>query len=128
MLRSPLANLDTTPATPGLIGVVAVLFGSTAFDAFRDSDPVADVHPGQRRTSTYLAEQPRPARLLPRRRRRSSGSPASATGVGLDQSRRQLPNLFAHSLIPIVTGYIVAHYLSFFVAIGTQTLARRATR
>jgi len=37
VLRSPLANLDTTPATPGLVGVISVLFGSTAFDAFRDS-------------------------------------------------------------------------------------------
>ena len=68
VLRSPLANLDTTPATPGLIGVVAVLFGSTAFDAFRDSTAVADVHPGHRDVDVP-AEQPRPARLLPRRRR-----------------------------------------------------------
>ena len=37
VIRSPLANLDSTPATPGLVGVVSVLFGSTAFDAFRDS-------------------------------------------------------------------------------------------
>ena len=33
-------------------------------------------------------------------------------------------NLFAHSLVPIVVGYIVAHYLSYGVEVGQQTLAR----
>ena len=37
VIRSPLANLDTTAPTPGLVAVVSVLFGSTAFDAFRES-------------------------------------------------------------------------------------------
>ena len=39
MVRSPLANLDTVVVRPGLVGVVAVLFGSTAFDSFKDSTP-----------------------------------------------------------------------------------------
>lgn len=37
VLRSPLNNLDGTPATPGLTAVVAVLLGSTAFDSFSNS-------------------------------------------------------------------------------------------
>ncbi len=37
MVRSPLANLATTPVRPGLVAVAAVLFGSTAFDSFKDS-------------------------------------------------------------------------------------------
>ena len=37
VVRSPLANLDTTPVRPGLVAVTAVLFGSTAFDSFKDS-------------------------------------------------------------------------------------------
>ena len=37
LVRSPLANLDTVPVAPGLVGVTAVLFGSTAFDSFKDS-------------------------------------------------------------------------------------------
>ena len=37
---------------------------------------------------------------------------ARATG-GVDaQRRRELPGLMAHSLIPIVIGYIFAHYLT----------------
>ena len=37
VLRSPLGNLDGVRVEPGLVGVVAVLFGSTAFDSFKDS-------------------------------------------------------------------------------------------
>ena len=39
VLRSPLANLDTVVPRPGLVMVVGVLFGSTAFDSFRESTP-----------------------------------------------------------------------------------------
>ena len=44
------------------------------------------------------------------------------TGVGPEQSRRALPDLFAHSVVPIIVGYIVAHYLSYLVEVGQQTL------
>jgi hypothetical protein len=122
VLRSPLANLDATPATPGLIGVIAVLFGSTAFDAFRDSTRWLTFIQGND-VSTYLQNE---VGLL--------GFCLAvglifwlacvATGVGPDQPRRQLPNKLAFSVIPIVIGYIVAHYLSFMVEIGTQTLVQ----
>ena len=36
--------------------------------------------------------------------------------------RSHLPRLYAHSLIPIVVGYMVAHYLSYFVEVGQQTV------
>ena len=45
-----------------------------------------------------------------------------ATGVSSDIPRRALPNLFAHSVVPIIVGYIVAHYLTYFVEYGQQTL------
>ena len=120
VVRSPLANLDTTPASPGLLAVVSVLFGSTAFDAFRESS----------RWLTFIQD--------------NGWSTYSqnnlgllgfclvigvifwvaciATGVGPGQQRRALPDLYAHSVVPIIVGYIVAHYLSYFVEIGTQTL------
>jgi hypothetical protein len=120
VLRSPLANLDTTPATPGLVGVVSVLFGSTAFDAFRDSTRWLTFIQGTG-YSTYLQNN---LGLL--------GFCLAvglifwlaciATGVGPEQPRNQLPDVFAFSVIPIVLGYIVAHYLSYVVEIGTQTL------
>ncbi len=47
---------------------------------------------------------------------------ARATG-GLDRAqRRTLPGQLAHSLIPIVVGYIFAHYLSYLVERGQQAV------
>jgi hypothetical protein len=120
VIRSPLANIDSTPATPGLVGVVSVLFGSTAFDAFRDSTRWLTFiqNTGY---STYLENN---LGLL--------GFCLAvalifwlaciATGVGPDQPRRELPDLLACSVIPIIVGYIAAHYLSYLVEIGTSTL------
>jgi hypothetical protein len=120
VVRSPLANLDTTPATPGLIGVIAVLFGSTAFDAFRDSTRWLTFIQGTG-YSTYLQNElgllgfcVAVGAIL--------AIACIATGIEPGRPRTQLPNEFAFSVIPIVAGYIVAHYLSFFVEIGTQTL------
>jgi hypothetical protein len=120
VIRSPLANLDTTPALPGLVAVVAVLFGSTAFDAFRESTRWLTFIQGND-ASTYLQNN---LGLL--------GFclgvgliltvACVATGVGPDIRRRELPSQLSHSVVPIIVGYIVAHYLSYFVEIGTQTL------
>ncbi len=122
VLRSPLANLDATPATPGLIGVIAVLFGSTAFDAFRDSTRWLTFIQGHD-VSTYLQNELGLLAFC-----LAVGLifwlACSATGVGPDQPRTQLPNKLAFSVVPIVIGYIVAHYLSFLVEIGTQTLVQ----
>ena len=121
VVRSPLANLDTVPVRPGLVAVVAVLFGSTAFDSFKDSTRwVKFVQDAS--VPAVPAQQPRAAGLLRRRRadlRRSAAcSPASATTCGA----RDLPNLFAHSVVPIIVGYIVAHYLTYLVEVGQHTL------
>jgi hypothetical protein len=120
VVRSPLANLDSTPATPGLIGVISVLFGSTAFDAFRESPRWVTFIQGTG-WSTYLQNN---LGLL--------GFCLAvglifwlaciATGVGPEQPRSRLPDQLAFSVIPIVVGYVVAHYLSYLVEIGTQTL------
>jgi hypothetical protein len=120
VIRSPLANLDTTEATPGLVAVVSVLFGSTAFDAFRDST----------RWLTFI--QSTGASTYVQNNLGLLGFCVGvglvfwlaciATGVGSGQSRRELPDQLAVSMVPIIVGYIVAHYLSYFVEIGTQTL------
>jgi hypothetical protein len=120
VIRSPLANLDTTPALPGLVAVVAVLFGSTAFDAFRESTRWLTFIQGND-ASTYLQNN---LGLL--------GFclgvgliltvACVATGVGPDIRRRELPSQLSHSVVPIIVGYIVAHYLSYVGEIGTQPL------
>lgn len=119
VMRSPLRNLDGVPAVQGLVAVVAVLIGSTAFDSFQDS--VAWVRFSQRlsvdavllNTAALLVFC-----LL------VGGLFALATMAARPAAteRRDLPAAFAHSLVPIVVGYVVAHYLSYLVEVGQQTL------
>jgi len=47
---------------------------------------------------------------------------ARATGGVDHEQRRALPGQMAHSLIPIVVGYVLAHYLSFLVERGQQAV------
>jgi hypothetical protein len=122
VIRSPLGNLDGVRAEPGLVGVVAVMFGSTAFDSFKDSNEWLRLTQQVDVSTTWLNF----FALL--------GFCAvvgvtfavatMATGVEPGVARRTLPNRFAHSVVPIVVGYIVAHYLSYFVEVGQQTLVQ----
>lgn len=120
VLRSPLANLDTVSVRPGLVAVVGVLFGSTAFDSFRESQ-----------TWLQYVQSIATERIWPDTAALFAFSAGTvlllvlatmATGVDAETPRRQLPNLFAHSVIPIIVGYMVAHYLSYFVHQGQRTL------
>jgi hypothetical protein len=122
VVRSPLANLDTTRVAPGLVAVVGVLLGSTAYDSFRES--LAWIR--------FLQAAELPAVLL-----NSAALVAFcagvvliltvgsvATGVDAGTPRSALPGLFAHTVVPIIVGYFVAHYLNYFVDIGWQTLSQ----
>jgi hypothetical protein len=44
------------------------------------------------------------------------------TGIHEGHTRWSLPGSFAHSLVPIVVGYIFAHYLSYLVEQGQVTM------
>jgi len=120
VVRSPLANLDTVPPLPGLVAVVGVLFGSTAYDSFRDS--LLWIRFTQESpASTFLLNNLAllafcvgVAVIL------AIGS--AATGVDPGTRRRELPALFAHSMVPIIVGYIIAHYVNYLVEVGWDTL------
>ena len=120
VVRSPLANLDATPVRPGLLAVVAVLFGSTAFDSFKDSATWVKFVQGED-TSGYLLNNLALLSFCV-----GVGLIFAAgtmlTGLGEHLHRRELPNLFAHSVVPIVIGYVVAHYLSYLIEVGQLTL------
>jgi hypothetical protein len=50
---------------------------------------------------------------------------ASMVTAGLgDVSRRAMPQRLAHSIVPIVVGYVGAHYLRFFVSNGLQLVGK----
>ncbi len=122
VLRSPLGNLDGVVVLPGLVGVVSVLFGSTAFDSFKDSNQWLRFTQSSSLSSTWLDLM---ALLVFCAVVGVSFAAATmATGVHQGVARRTLPHRFAHSVVPIVVGYVVAHYLSYFVEVGQQTVAR----
>lgn len=117
---SPLAHLSSVPAVPGLIGVMGVLFGSTGFDSFGESPPFVKFVQGTDIDGYLIKNVTLVAFCLLAMAIFSVG--CMLTGVGPEADRRDLPDLFAFSIIPIVVGYVVAHYLSYFVEIGSRTL------
>lgn len=119
VIRSPLANLARVDVRPGLVGVVAVLFGSTAFDSFHSSERWVGYiqttdFPGLSRNGALLGFCVLAGVLF--------SVAARLTSAGPDVPKKELPDRLAHSMMPIVVGYFVAHYLSFFVINGQQTL------
>lgn len=122
VLRSPMANLRRVPVETGLVAVVAVLLGSTAYDSFREA-PVW-------RRFVQADELPLPATPL-----NTLVLLAFCVAVGAvfwlataaerpvpPWRRAQVPGELAHSVVPIVLGYMVAHYASLLVEYGQQTL------
>ena len=121
VLRSPLANVNRAQVDAGLTAVVGVLLGSTAYDGFRESPHFVK----------FVQDSSIDGRLL-----RNLGLlafclaaigiftlGATLTGVGPTIRRRDLPNLLAPSVIPIIFGYFVAHYLTLLVESGQRYLA-----
>ncbi|KXW76351.1 Uncharacterised protein [Mycolicibacterium phlei] len=120
---NPFDHLPSLPVRPGTVAVLAVLLGSTAFDSF-------SAMPGWRRFVYDTADSAPAAVLL------NTAGLLAFTGIvaatfclaamatgGVDRTRRRaLPGLMAHSLVPIVLGYVFAHYLTYLVERGQQTL------
>ena len=120
--RSPLANLATTPVRPGTVAMVAVLFGSTAFDSYKDKPSwlnfAADLGPDVQLVNTVALLAFCAAIGLTFTIATRSTSVDPETGP----EHRALPALLAHSVVPIIVGYMTAHYLSFFVEQGQSTI------
>ncbi len=120
VVRSPFNGLDSLPATPGLAAVVLVLLGSTAYDSLS----------GAPQWIRFVQEQTAPAWVFGTLALLASVVILSVAYVfavraggwigerGLDR----LPARFAHSLLPIALGYVVAHYFSLAVEQGQRTL------
>jgi len=128
-IGNPFDHLLSLPIRPGVVAVLAVLLGSTAFDSFSSSvtwrgfaDRLAravhvapvSVSSSALRTIGLLVFVAVVATTF--------SLAARATGGVNREQRRALPGELAHSLIPIVVGYIFAHYLSYLVERGQQTV------
>lgn len=119
VVRSPLANLARTPALPGLVAVVAVLFGSTAFDSAKDMLRWVRFLEANRDHEVLINSLALLAFCLVV----GLSFSIAAMSAQVDSTpRRELPGRLAHSVIPIIVGYMFAHYLSYFVEQGQATV------
>jgi hypothetical protein len=128
VIGNPFDHLPSLPVRPGVVVLLAVLLGSTAFDSFSSS-------PTWRGFADQITRDVGMSPTLSSSVLRTIGLiifisvvavtfslAARATG-GVDRDqRRALPGQMAHSLIPIVVGYIFAHYLSYLVERGQQAV------
>ncbi|QFZ17933.1 hypothetical protein [Saccharothrix syringae] len=99
---NPFRRLVATPVRPGLVAVVAVLLGSTAFDGLGSA-------PSWERLGV-----PDALGLL--------GAVLLVAGTYL-LACRAFGGRLAHSLVPIVAGYVVAHYYSLLAVEGQRAVA-----
>jgi hypothetical protein len=129
VIGNPFDHLLSLPIRPGVVAVLAVLLGSTAFDSFSSSVTWRNFAD---RLAKAVGDLPVTVSLSALRTigllifiavvATTFSLAARATG-GIDrEQRRALPGQMAHSLIPIVVGYIFAHYLSYLVERGQQAV------
>jgi hypothetical protein len=128
-IGNPFDHLLSLPIRPGVVTMLAVLLGSTAFDSFSSSVTWRNFADGLAKVIHVVPVSVSLSAL------RTIGLlvfvavvavtfslAARATG-GIDrEQRRALPGQMAHSLIPIVVGYIFAHYLSYLVERGQRAV------
>jgi len=119
IVRSPLANLDSVEVRPGLVIVLGVLFGSTAYDSFRESTHWVKFVQRSDISGTTLANLGLLAFCV-------GAIVVFSVGCMLTPvekvARRELPDQFAHSIVPIIVGYFIAHYFRYGFEVGQQTL------
>ncbi|HEV7361430.1 MAG TPA: hypothetical protein VGN92_10075 [Mycobacterium sp.] len=129
VVGNPFDHLPSLPVRPGVVAMLAVLLGSTAFDSYSSSPTWRNFADRLSRLAhgvpvTLSSSVLRTVGLLAFISvvALTFSIAARATG-GLDrEQRRALPGQLAHSLIPIVVGYIFAHYLSYLVERGQQAV------
>jgi len=122
VVGNPFDHLPSLPVRPGIVIVLAVLLGSTAFDSYSASPTWRNF--ADRMSATVPSSALRTVGLLLFISvvALTFSLAARATGGVERDQRRALPGQLAHSLIPIVVGYIFAHYLSYLIERGQQAV------
>ena len=122
VLRNPLTGVAGTPSGPGLFAVVGVLLGSTAYDSMSNAPWwVSRVQTGglpPRWTETLGLFAVVALVTL------AFSAAAALSGRGSGLRPLALGREYAHTIVPIVMGYVVAHYWSLLVLIGQTTVIR----
>lgn len=121
VVRSPLAGLDALAPAPGLAATVAVMLGTTAYDGASSSLTwfafvQSSRSPALVQTLGLLAVVAIVGLLF--------AAAAALAGRVAGADPRQMPRAFAHSVVPIALGYVVAHYWSLLVLEGQNAVLR----
>jgi hypothetical protein len=111
--HNPLRSLARIRTDRGLVAVVATLLGLTAFDSFTDLRWWTSQHFGSVVTTLGLVFFCATAAGL---------FSVAAMATGGVQRRWKLPATYAHSLVPIAVGYVLAHYLTALIGQGPAIL------
>jgi hypothetical protein len=114
-LHNPLRTLPTIAIAPGVLAVVATILGSTAFDSFSELATWQRVGAGVTLTSLALIGFCLIAATL-------FAVATMATGGVVGRDRLRLPAAYAHSLVPIAVGYVLAHYLTVLITTAATFL------
>lgn len=120
VLRNPLNGLDALKPASGLVATVCVLLGSTAYDGFSSTTIWV-------RTITSSSLPPETLGVLGLVGFIAAAYVTYSIAISLagtlgGSSARGLPGKFAHSIIPIAVGYVIAHYFSFLVFEGQDAV------
>ena len=128
-IGNPFDHLLSLPIRPGVVALLAVLLGSTAFDSFSSSVTWRNFADGLAKAihvvpvAVSLSALRTIGLLVFAAVVATTFSLAARATGGIDrEQRRALPGQLAHSLVPIVVGYIFAHYLSYLVERGQQAV------
>ena len=119
VLRNPLDGLVAIPRAPGLLGFVCVLLGSTAFDGLTRT-PFWENLSGtaERGANLVLGTAGLIGCILVVALTYVAATAYSKRFLSTEKRTLPLPELFAHSLIPIAVGYTIAHYFSLLIFQG----------
>lgn len=109
--RNPLDGLVTIGPLPGLVAVVAVLLGSTGFDSVSRSPAWVRLAQGTG-MSPVLVDTLGLGVMIALVAVTFAGAALLAGRLG-QRGRMPLPATLAHTIVPIIAGYVVAHYFSF---------------
>ena len=120
VVRNPLNGIATFGPASGIVALIAVLLGSTFFDSISGSTDWGRV----------VRSVPLPAAVLATAGLLLMIALVAATFVGATrfagrvghQGRKPVPGLLAHTVIPIVVGYVIAHYFSLLLFEGQQAI------
>ena len=120
VVRNPLDGLDGLTAAPGLAATVSVLLGSTAYDSLSNAPFWVQRYQASALGPTLTGTLGLVACIA-----LVAGAYLLAAALSGRQTAvpfRELPGAYAHSLVPIVVGYLIAHYFSLLVLEGQRTL------